>query len=132
MRLTFGENPTGVTFPATINQECILLSRDLIRDHSNAAPPSLVRFGHRIRGPLNADMTQAALLRLVQRHAALRVRFSESPLILPKERGQVIRTFATTTVLEHGLFMQTVEKASSIEVISCDIRDAEQCDETSA
>jgi hypothetical protein len=95
-------------YPLCLNQERALLARALNRQSSE--PASLMRFGFRVAGRLDAGTLRDALHQLMSRHPSLRASFSENMLVPPHERKRRVATFVRTGILESGVLVQTIHE----------------------
>jgi hypothetical protein len=110
---TVGTNRSAVegspfSVPASYNQEQRLLSEHIMGQSSTRYPPSHRYFGFRLDGDLDVSALERALNEVIQRHAALRTSFVNSPEIPQIERTARIRAFAGTRLFAPGLYRQFV------------------------
>jgi len=118
---------SDAAFPASLNQERVLLARELTRRRNGAeAAPSHLRLGLRLRGPLDVHALGKTLNEIVRRHAALRVAFFPNLQLPPAEWEQRFSRFRRTGVFEPGLFQQLVLQHQDISIQKIDLGESGQ------
>jgi len=108
--------------PLCVNQEQLLLSREWLRQHSEAVGVSMTPTVLALRGRLNDDALERALNEIVRRHAALRVRFFPATHISPETREDRLRAFGKG-VYTPGLYQQSVCENVAVTLRRVDLTD---------
>jgi hypothetical protein len=95
-----------------INQERLLLNRELAAQRSLALPSSIIRIGYHLRGQLDVPALNRAIQCIVDRHPALRITSFPNPDIDRFERRLRLEEFARTGTFTSGLFLQSVRECA--------------------
>jgi hypothetical protein len=107
--------------PLSLNQQVVLLSRQLAKERLRTFHPGLIRIGLNLDGIFDAERVTRSLARVVNQHAALRVTFAPSLLVAPPLRRENLMRFARTGLVPLGAFSQTVTEETSVPIIERDI-----------
>ena len=100
--------------PVCVNQEQLLLSRDL--RGRRGLLPTVIPVYLRMAGTLNVEALRGALQAFTERHEALRTSFHHNPALSPDEIGQSLREYARTGIVKPGLYLQRVAGEVQIEL----------------
>jgi hypothetical protein len=92
--------------PLCINQERVLLSREIAIRGGVKPPHDLLSIGITFTGRLNERALDAALIELVRRHAGLRATFVLNAALTLEDREAQLRAFARTNMFVPGVYTQ--------------------------
>ncbi len=104
--------PTGAYLPLCINQEQLLLSRDV----RGGQRSTIIPICHRIIGPLDAGLLREALDAVMRRHAALRTSFHYDPALSTHEIQQSLLEYSRTRIVRPGVYVQQVASEVRIDL----------------
>jgi hypothetical protein len=104
--------PTGAYLPLCINQEQLLLSRDVRGGRRSTVIPIC----HRITGPLNVGLLREALDAVTRRHAALRSSFHCNQALSTPEVQQSLLEYSRTRIVRPGVYVQQVASEVRIDL----------------
>jgi len=101
------QTAAGSYLPLCINQEQLLLSRD-VRGGRQRIPPTIIPVYQRINGLLDAGLLRKALYAVTQRHTALRSSFHYDPALSTDEINHNLLEYSRTGIVKPGVYVQQV------------------------
>ncbi len=114
--------------PVCLQQEHLLLSREILERQGLRLGATIVPSVLHLDGPLDYERAQRALQEIVERHAALRVRFFPTGAEDPAERGARLDAFARSGVCPEGLYQQEVLEGVPVALPVVDLSNGDLSD----
>jgi len=129
MQLTNLESPY-IHLPLSINQERVLLGRELSARNSIDPPTDNLAVGTMLSGPLYLDVLEGVLNTILRRHLGLRSSIFPNAAISHSDRQARLQVFANTGLFESGMFLQSIvdDVRLSIQLVDLSSIDPAKCD----
>jgi len=104
-----------------MNQERVLLSREVTTRQSVSPPPNYVAIGILLSGQLDFPALECTLNAIVLRHPVLRSAIFPNPAIRQDERDTILRLFANSGLFEPGAYLYSVIEDVRLSIWTVDL-----------